>query len=187
LQDQVNKIATNSAILGVTAPTISNNPVVNFMNPLFNGISEIWGNIFFKGKVNFENSLTFNNQTAGLAVINSDNDRVEVKFDNALDNIPVVNLTMVSDNNDSDILNQNYSYLVTNRSISGFTIVLNKKATNEVKFSWIALVIKDMKTYQNQIVPTATPALEPTVTPTVVPANNEEISTPSGELITNIE
>ena len=41
-------------------------------------------------------------------------------------------------------------YLITNKSQKGFTIVLNKPATRELTFSWVALSVSNGSTFYSE-------------------------------------
>ncbi len=96
----------------------------------------------------------FNSDTGGFAVVSAGAQSVDVKFDQAYADPPVVNAT-ISLENDASLLNagavftNNVQYLITNKSGAGFTIILNKAAPVDIKFSWIALAVKNAKTFNS--------------------------------------
>ncbi len=47
-------------------------------------------------------------------------------------------------------LENGISYVVTNKSKTGFTIVLNKPAPQDIKFSWVALAVKSAVTFTGE-------------------------------------
>jgi hypothetical protein len=171
LGGQVAGLATSSAIISITptpTPILAGNTIIK-------DVMEFWNKVLFKEEVVFEKTPIFNNQMGGLAVINAGETGVEVKFDQSLAQTPVVNVTMaVESGKEQSVLDQNYVYLITNKSVNGFTIVLNKTAVDNVEFSWTALSVKEARTYQNEII-----KVTPTVT--VIPTVTEEIATPSAE------
>ena len=130
---------------------------------------------------------------AGFAVIDEGQTGVEVNFDQAYAQTPVVNVTMVVESGqEQPVLDQNYVYLVTNKSTGGFTIRLNKAAADKLQFSWSALAVKDAKTFENQIsvtpVPTdKTPTITEIPTITVEPTAGEAIDSAgsTGSAVTN--
>ena len=91
--------------------------------------------------------------------------------------------------------NENISFAVTDESKEGFTIKLISTASKDINFSWIAIIVKDAKTYESSdLVPSPTPTAQsttptetvtPSVAPTVTPTN-EPTSTPSPTLLPTI-
>jgi hypothetical protein len=128
--------------------TVLDNLTTN--NFIVNGVSTFFSDAIFKGKVNFEKAPTFAQDSGGFATITKGTDRVEVKFENEFENEPIIN-TGVSFDVDSlsleqTFFKQGYHYIIVDRSKKGFTIVLNKKAGDDVTFTWTAVQIKDAKT-----------------------------------------
>jgi len=61
------------------------------------------------------------------------------------------------------VFEKNYSFVVVNKSAKGFTIVLNKRAEDDIEFSWIALAVKDAKlSFSKEILNFVQQALSPT-------------------------
>ncbi len=177
LTGQVAGLATSSALANVSpAPIPTAIPVEN---NLFKNATEFWNNVLLKGEVVFEKAPTFNKDTGGFAVINVGQTGIEVDFETAFTEIPIVNVTMTVDDGQEEATNsQNYSYYVTKKSKSSFVIRMNKPAQNKLQFSWSALLIKEAKTFEVQITPTPTPTiLVPTATDTPVPTVTLGITT----------
>jgi hypothetical protein len=119
---------------------------------LVSGVSNFLGDVIVKGNIEFFGRPTFNKDTAGLAVIKKDADKIEITFENEYENTPIVNVSLNSNNpdiSDEKILSEEYSHVVSKRTTKGFTITLSKKAQDDVEFSWIALSIKDAKRYES--------------------------------------
>ncbi len=145
-------------------------------NLIANGVSNFFADVIFKGNVLFESVPTFNNDTGGFAVVKKDSDRVEVVFDKEYEKAPVVstNIAFEQKKNDDDslkdskeleqtVFEKNYSFVVVNKSVKGFTIVLNKRAEDDIEFSWIALAVKDAKlSFSKEILNFVQQALSPT-------------------------
>ncbi len=171
------------ATTGVVSPTPTPEPT-NFLTKV---LAEFWNKVLFKGQTEFEKNPLFSKDTAGLAILNMGETGVEVKFDNSFETTPIVNISLMADSDEEgQSLSENYVYYVANRNQNGFVIRLNKVARNNIKFSWTALLIKDVKTSQNQVLPTGVveqtnpvetvtptitvvPTLEPTAMPTLEP------------------
>jgi len=67
---------------------------------------------------------------------------VDVTFTNTYDQVPLVNATMQVTGTAAQkqaILNQGYSFAVTDITQDGFTIQLDKAAATNVNFSWVAI------------------------------------------------
>jgi len=146
----------------------------------FRSLVEFWNNVIFRGTVKFETTPEFNQNTAGFAVINKYSDSIEITFDSEFNVTPIVNITLEGE----APLGSGYGFMVTNRSEKGFTIKLNRLADEDVKFSWIALAVKDPKTFQ---MPTPTPMIIVEEIISVESTNSSvvetEVSTSSGEII----
>jgi hypothetical protein len=135
-------------VLHVVTTLMTNNFIVN-------GIAEFFGNVLFHGDVAFEHAPTFTQDTAGYAVIHKGDSSVTVAFSSPRIVTPVVNATRVAfmpsvtpgssvdplEGLQQMINGSSYTYIVTNVSATGFTILLSKPAENDMAFSWNALLI----------------------------------------------
>jgi len=165
---------------------------------IFEKLTTFLSNVIFKGKVTFEEVPTFNKDTAGFAVIEKDADTVDITFEKEYETTPIVSANFSfgefkkEDGTADDqsmrqkkLFEQGHTFMVVNRTKKGFTIVLNKKATEDIAFSWVALAVKDAKTsvgkkpVQTEI---PTPVLSSTPTPSASPSLTIEANiTPSQE------
>jgi hypothetical protein len=111
----------------------------------------------------------FTADTAGFAIIKPGAQSVDIEFTHEYVAQPMVNATISFENdinydlvtNQNDIedlknaaisttqsfLQNGISYAITNKTTHGFTIVLNKPAPSEIKFSWISLAVKNANTF----------------------------------------
>jgi len=118
----------------------------------------------FTGAVSFGNTVEFtvppmfNKDTAGFAVIKEGTRKVEVVFDAPYIATPVVNTTIsyedtdnVTEDNVDSYFADDIKSLVINKTKNGFTIIINKNAPRDVKFSWNALQVKDAKIFESVI------------------------------------
>ena len=132
---------------------------------LVTGITNFFGDVFFKKNVTFENSVAFSNDIGGQAVINKDDKNVDIVFDKEFDQTPIVNATVTFDQQkdengkpipadelQQEYFAQGYSYIIVDKNTKGFTIVLNKKAKDNVNFTWTALRVKDPKNIQSRVI-----------------------------------
>lgn len=120
---------------------------------LFEKIATFFGEVVFRGDVNFLGRPTFNKDTAGFALIKKDQNQVQVQFEKEYANQPVITVNIAFDEADGSkegVLSSDVRYLVQQGSAKGFTILLNKPATEDLKFSWIALAVKDGKNFESQ-------------------------------------
>jgi hypothetical protein len=133
-------------------------------NTIFSKLASFFGNTLFKGNVTFEKAPTFGSDTAGFAVIKKGERKVQVSFDVPYERQPIVAVTLTNDKSplldgkaddslkadvalvEEDYLNKIFDtdvkYIVTEKSENGFTIVLNKKAPDDLQFSWVAVAVK---------------------------------------------
>ena len=167
----VNGLATFSADLNVQgnslingALTVLNNITTN--NLLVSDFAYFINDVVFKGNVRFASTPTFNNDTAGFAVIKQGQDSVQVTFNQEYVNVPIVTASITLDKTgdsvsqkalEDQILNGNVSYVITQRTTQGFVIRLNKSATEDINFSWVALSVQDAKTSGLDVTPTVSP------------------------------
>jgi hypothetical protein len=121
----------------------------------------------------------FTTDTGGFALVKSGAKSVEVTFSNDYLEQPIVNATISLEGQGGEdaIFNNDIRYLVTNKSIHGFTILLNKPAPQDIKFSWMALAVKGAKTWSSidQNAPAPAPGSAPAP---------ESITTTGGETTT---
>ena len=122
--------------------------------------------VVFNGNVRFNQVPTFSKDTAGFAVIKQGDDTVQITFDQEYNNTPVVTASIVLDKVgdsitqkqlENGILNGNITYVITQRTTKGFVIRLNKPASQELNFSWVALSVKDANTSGLTPLPSITP------------------------------
>ncbi len=109
----------------------------------------------------------FNNDTGGFALIPAGATYVDVVFEKEYLEQPVVNATVSleelergSDGGvDTEIierlkevklLGSDIKYIVSKKSVKGFRISLNKPLDEDLRFSWIALAVKDAKTFSSK-------------------------------------
>jgi hypothetical protein len=132
---------------------------VNFLN-----------NVTFDKGVEFKAPPTFNRDTAGFAVIKKGSQKVDVVFENPYIAQPVVTASisfedsiieptdenpieqideLLSENDISNFFDEDIKYLVTNKTKNGFSIRINKVSDRDIKFSWVALAVKDANIFES--------------------------------------
>ena len=92
----------------------------------------------------------FNSDTGGIAIIQKDSRQVDVVFDKEYSDAPVISASVTLNasttaSQSDNILSNGVHYVVTNRSGSGFSILLSGPAPEDMQFSWIALAIKNLR------------------------------------------
>lgn len=132
---------------------------------IFGRLVSFFDRVLFRGKVAFEKTPTFNNDMAGFAVIAEGDRSVDIVFEEEYESEPIVTVTLTNDRtplheSDADekdrekaeeaeedfietYFNKDMRHIVTKRGTKGFTIVLNKNAPHELKFSWIAIATSE--------------------------------------------
>lgn len=114
-------------------------------NILVNGTADFFGPTIFHTDVTFQKIPQFSPDTAGLAIVKKGSDHIDIHFTTAYVGSPIVNASMlsVSPSNDlqSTIFSKGYSYIITNVTSNGFTIVVNKPVSDDTTFSWTALMV----------------------------------------------
>jgi hypothetical protein len=161
------------------------------------------GSVVFRGEINFIGRPTFNKDTAGFALIKKDYDNVSINFEKEYVQIPNINISInlekfgeTTEQKDlqikleQDILIGDIRYIVTKSTTKGFEIKLNKNAPVDLKFSWMAIAVKDATTTSQSennsfLTPTASPIPTPIISmqidPSLTPTQTE---TPTPSLTT---
>ena len=132
-------------------------------NLLVSDFASFFGDVLFKGNTKFEGRPTFNSDTAGFAVVKTQDTSVTVNFDNEYTDMPVVTASIVLSKSkdklndtklEEQVLSGNVSYVITQRTTKSFVIKLNKPLDQDVSFSWVALSVTDAKTHNsNSVLP----------------------------------
>ncbi|MBI2009536.1 MAG: SH3 domain-containing protein, partial [Candidatus Chisholmbacteria bacterium] len=167
---------------------------------IVNDLAYFFGEVVFKSKVWFAGRPTFNQDTAGVAVIRKGADEVVVSFDEEYEQVPMVNVSVTlefdqakasaeqvaeQERLEQAILNGDLRYIVTRKTTRGFVIKLSQAATEGLTFSWTALAVKDGKTVfseplglENSPSPGPSPGPpSPSPSPTATPAAEQPEST----------
>ena len=137
---------------------------------VFGGKSEFAGLSFFSDMTTFNGSVVFgapttfniaplfNTDTAGFALIKKGDKRVRIPFDTEYLTTPVVTANIsfetedgVNDETAALLFGEDIRYVVLDKDTEGFTILLNKIATRDLRFSWIALSVKDVRMLESEL------------------------------------
>lgn len=118
---------------------------VGFLNTILNGVVEFSDKIFFNKMVIFNTAPVFSKDTAGYALIKQEEKEVRVDFENTYSEIPVVNVSI-----DTNVfLDEDVNFIIKDKDETGFTISLQNEASSDINFSWIAIAVKEPKTFEN--------------------------------------
>jgi len=100
----------------------------------------------------------FNKDTAGFAVIKQGDRRVRVDYSTPYISEPSVSASLVFNiaDNITDILansvfDNKVDSMIVNNSNNGFTILINKNAPRDLRFSWNAFAVSDAKIFESVI------------------------------------
>lgn len=122
----------------------------------FGSTTEFAGGVRFAGVAEFVLAPLFNKDTAGFALITTGDRDVEVVFDQPYMTTPIVTVSITfeaTDNIDEvtadSLFMQDMRFVVLNKNAEGFTIRLNKDAPQNMRFSWVALGVRDAKTFES--------------------------------------
>jgi len=132
----------------------------------------------------------FNSDTAGFAVIHQGATSVDVTFDQPYLDQPIVNASIsINDSSntaavidaESSIFSNNVQYLVANKSVNGFTIIINKPAPTDIPFSWTAFAVKGTKTFDSVISAPPASQVQTSTPPTDNASSSDTTSTSSSD------
>lgn len=158
----------------------------------FNADVSFAQSIKFNGQAEFMVPPLFNSDTAGFAVIKAGDNKVDVIFDQAYLTQPIVTANITFENNGvkmtdqqiADFFGENIKSVIVNKNQNQFTIQINKIADEDIKFSWVALAVKDPKIFESVlsgliIEPTTIPVVSkniPTPTPDTTPTLDKTLT-----------
>lgn len=154
-------------------------------------ITAIGDLLMIQSDVAFIGRPYFDNDTGGFAVIAAGTQGIRVVFDHPYLEQPVVNATPSFETSEATegvtkeqaqaeldrqiqtLFQQDIRFLIVDKDETGFTLLLNKTTPYDLKFSWMALAIRDARTF-----------LRDTHTAPLVgdtePVTTEPVPTPSG-------
>jgi hypothetical protein len=128
-------------------------------NATFAKMAQFLGDTSFAGNIDAQGRVTFNSDTGGLAVLKQGASRIDISFDKEYAQTPIISASLsaeqvtLPDGTNEDIrlkeqrlFDAGYTYLISNVTTKSFTIVLNKKATEDIQFNWTSIAVKNAKT-----------------------------------------
>ncbi|MBP6884112.1 MAG: hypothetical protein KBC06_02675 [Candidatus Pacebacteria bacterium] len=120
------------------------------------GDETIPSGVTFGVQAEFVISPIFNKDTAGFAIVKEGDKEVRVEFEKPYIMTPAVTASMTfeaTDNIDNvsanDLFTHDIKFIVLDKDVDGFTILINKRAPQNIRFSWIALGVKDAKVWES--------------------------------------
>ena len=120
---------------------------ITSQNVIVTNIANFFGDAVFRGNVQFFGAPTFSKDTAGIVIVKKGESTAGVKFEKEYEKAPIINATMldegVEENLIQKLLEEGYTFAVSKRTSKGFSIVLNKKVSEDISFSWVAISVKD--------------------------------------------
>jgi hypothetical protein len=123
----------------------------------------------------------FTSDTLGSALIKAGARTVAITFDRDYTDVPEVQASLALNEAAANtaiedaIFSQDVRFIVTGRSVHGFTIKLNKAAPADITFSWLALAAKNSKLFTSAAIEAAPPVPAPVVNPAPVLPVSETI------------
>jgi hypothetical protein len=155
-------VASQSSTFDIT--TWKNSISQAIQNLLENAI-DFLAEVTFHANVHFLGRPTFNNDTAGLAIIKSGDDEVEVLFEKEYTEDPVVTINVYASN--TALINELPVYAVSDVTKKGFVIKTSHTLSTDLTFSWTAISVANKKSFSSKgQTPTPTPTMSiPTVSP----------------------
>ena len=145
----------------MTAGNISVENVATFNGLVyFNASLDFAKSVTFNDSVEFILPPLFNKDTAGFAIIKKDTKEVRIDFESPYLATPVVNISVTFEKNKDeddeiftveDYFDEEIEFVVYDKDETGFSIILNKNAPEDISFSWIALAVRDPQIFESVI------------------------------------
>jgi hypothetical protein len=142
-----------SAALEIITPTVITDIVS--ANSIVVSTGEI---ISFDSGVEFSVPPLFNKDTAGFALIKEGDRRVSVVFDEPYISEPIVSADLafnvldgITDMFADNIFGEDIKSIIIDSDQNGFTILINKNAPRDLRFSWTAFSVKDPNIFESVV------------------------------------
>lgn len=139
----------------------------------------------FRESVEFEKPPTFNQDTAGFAVIEAGQVSVDITFKQAYETTPVVTISRIDTRLPAETTQEtkelptpttDLPFATARVTPQGFTILLDRPSTQPLTFSWIGVSIKDVQTTRSSPTPGSTSNSTPSPSPTPQATPSSELS-----------
>ena len=143
----------------------------------FSNTTSFAGDVTFAGKTEFALPPLYNKDSAGYALVKQGDRRAKVVFANPYIATPVVNTSVTFEDTDNigdaeaqTLFTDDIRFIIIGKDKTGFTILLNKQAPRDIRFSWNALSVKDPtifeSVFEGLIIDPNTPPTDPNTPPT---------------------
>jgi len=106
---------------------------------IFEKLVTFGDSVLFNGGVKFKETVTFNSNAGGYAVITSGKQKVHVTFSKPFAEDPIITVSLGGGKF------AQYSY--DNVTTTGFDIVLESSAAQDLRFSWTATSVENPNTF----------------------------------------
>lgn len=192
-EDGIEKLEELGAISTMESITVTGESI-------FEKLASFLGDVLFGGRVTFADR-----DMAGFALIKQRADRVHIEFEREFENKPVVQATLDATVTLDDIdftvktlsgecdeeagkatcealltkkLTGDFltKYSIANVTTTGFDILLENIAFQDMNFNWTAIYVKDAKRYESEEVEVSLPKLELKTSPSPTPPTTEASS-----------
>ncbi len=131
----------------------------------------------------------FNSDSAGFAVVERGDSSVRVDFARTYESQPIVSASyslqdgdeVPTETTEQLVFGEDIRFRITQKTTGGFTIKLNRQAPVPLRFSWVAVAVKDARTVRSAkpIAPPAPAAPVPATEPAEPPAPAETVEPPA--------
>jgi len=173
-------ISAESSISGVSTSLAGFAHIFEIANDVVSFIKQILfrAPVEFAAEVVFRDRVTFDSDTAGIAVIPKSTTSVDVVFEKPYETPPIVTISLVlKEATDSAFLTEAGKAAVAAVTEKGFTIVLNEPVPRDLEYNWVAIAIADAKRTVGKtleeggttLLPTPSATVTPTATPVPTP------------------
>ncbi|MFO0703360.1 MAG: tail fiber domain-containing protein [Patescibacteria group bacterium] len=141
--------------------TISDSIVTFGKRVVFEATAQFENSAIFNSSVIFNKRLVQNDgDVAGVATIRALTRKIDIKFDQPYETIPIINLTLNVANEDDTLFLSDLRPAVTNVSKDGFTIILSESTARDIDISWIAVAAPRYKISKGESIIEATSSAE---------------------------
>ncbi len=136
---------------------------------MIKGEATIEGALTVFGKATFANTVMFNSDTAGIAVVSKGMTTIDVPFEKPFTAAPLVTLTLnLKEATDSAFLSEAVKVAVANVKTTGFMIVLDGPVPRDMEYTWVALSVAHPRRIVEQA-PWSQTTADTAPTPTTMP------------------
>ncbi len=122
----------------------------------FSNATSFVGGVTFAGQTEFVLPPLYNKDTAGYALVKQGDVRARVEFTEAYIATPIVNTSITFETGDniddataSTLFAEDIRFIIIGKDQTGFTILLNKNAPHDIRFSWNAFAVLEPSIFES--------------------------------------